>query len=239
MRDCRKYREDWIAPSGASSVTPPDCEDCRRFSSEAMALLAALAAAEPRIPEPHEDYWVAFDGRLKAKLVEEISAKAARGLRMKWIAALATAATVVMAITWGSLRLIPPATDPADSTPPDRIEFVDDHIAGLDSDVVAYLGQSELFLRTFAKIESSNLVEIEDARLGASRKLAEIAEQKAAAEDFAPVGIALDEYESVLRDIKNLRSPEEITDIQGRIQRNGLIANFKAYQPRIVLVSQR
>jgi len=49
----------------------------------------------------------------------------------------------------------------------------------------------------------------------------------------------LNEYESILREIKNLDSAEDIADIQMRIRRNGLIANLKAYQPRVILASQR
>jgi hypothetical protein len=67
----------------------------------------------------------------------------------------------------------------------------------------------------------------------------ETGEQQALAGDFAPVRIALDEYEGVLRDIKNLDSPEDLVDVQTRIQRNGLITNMMAYQPRMTLVSQR
>ena len=66
-----------------------------------------------------------------------------------------------------------------------------------------------------------------------------MAEQKKATGDFAPVQITLNEYESILREIKNLDSAEDIEDIQMRIRRNGLIANLKAYQPRVILASQR
>jgi hypothetical protein len=57
--------------------------------------------------------------------------------------------------------------------------------------------------------------------------------------DFAPVRITLDEYENVLREIKNLDSKEELTELQRRIRANGLIANMHAFQPQVMLVSSR
>jgi hypothetical protein len=53
------------------------------------------------------------------------------------------------------------------------------------------------------------------------------------------VRITLDQYENVLREIKNLSSSQELTDVQTRILSNGLIANMKAYQPQVMLVSRR
>jgi len=67
----------------------------------------------------------------------------------------------------------------------------------------------------------------------------EIGEQKDLAGNFAPVRMTLDEYENVLREIKNMGSSEELVDLQKRILANGLIANLKAYQPQVLLVSQR
>jgi hypothetical protein len=142
-----------------------------------------------------------------------------------------------LVLTWGSLRLPSPATIPAQADV--RIEFDTDHIADLDPGVVDFLGQSELFVRDFTKIEPAYTEDISDARDRASRSLAGIALQKKAAGDFQPVRITLDEYESILREIKNVESAQDITDIQTRIRRNGLIANLKAYQPRVVRVSHR
>jgi hypothetical protein len=119
------------------------------------------------------------------------------------------------------------------------VRFESDHIEGLDPRVVDFMGQSELFVRDFTKIEPSYTEEIEDARSRATRSLAGIPEQRKAAGDFAPVQITLDEYESVLLDIKNLESPKEIPEIQRRIRSVGLIANLKAYQPQVVLASMR
>ena len=49
----------------------------------------------------------------------------------------------------------------------------------------------------------------------------------------------MEKYETVLRDLRNIderSAGEDITDIQNRIQRNGLIANMKAFQPKITEV---
>jgi hypothetical protein len=118
---------------------------------------------------------------------------------------------------------------------------VDDHIAGLDSGTVAFIGQSELFLRDFTKIEPSDRVDLEDARSRARAQLSGIEDRRQAAATFPPVQSMLDEYERVLRDIKNVdeASGDEVVEIQSRISRNGLIANMKVYQPRVVLVSSR
>jgi hypothetical protein len=50
----------------------------------------------------------------------------------------------------------------------------------------------------------------------------------------------METYETVLRDLRNVdeRSvDEDISDIQKRIQKNGLIANMKAFQPRVTEIS--
>ena len=159
-----------------------------------------------------------------------------RAARYRWIAAFATAASVAVALIWGSLLI--PTPSQHDSTLANLVVETD-HIEGLDRGVVDFLAQSELLVRDFTKIEPSYKEDIADVRERASRSLASLGQQKGAAADFTPVRITLDEYESVLRDIKNLRTPEDIADIQMRIRRNGLIANLKAYQPRVVQVSRR
>jgi hypothetical protein len=227
MHDCHRFREDWI---GGSMGDPAGCDDCRRFCEEAGAVLAALDTSRPG--QLSEFYWTGFENRLRTRLTSENAVTHRRAVQTRWIVALASAASVVIAVAgWGFYR------SPARRT--DIAIFDSNHIQSLDPRVVSFLSQSELDLRNFTKIEPSYTEEIRDARDRASRSLAGIAEQKNAAANFAPVRIVLDEYESVLREIKNLDSPEDISDIQMRIRRNGLIANLKAYQPRVVLASSR
>jgi hypothetical protein len=236
MHDCQKFREDWL---DGLQTEKPVCGDCREYCQDATAVLMALDKLRDPGPEVSDNYWADFNSRLRVNLVKANASKKRSTLRMYSIAAVGAAACIVFTITWATLRLSAPPLQDAQSRQPGQIALVDDHIEGLDTQVVDYLGRSELFLRTFTKIEPSRIEDIEDARIRASRNLAGIANQKEAAADFAPVRITLDEYESVLRDIKNMDSLEDIADIKSRIQRNGLIANLKAYQPRVMLVSQQ
>ena len=105
--------------------------------------------------------------------------------------------------------------------------------------VVAFLERSELFLRNFTKIDPAYAEDINDSRNQAKQSLMEIGEQKELAGNFTPVRITLDEYENVLREIKNMDSNKELVDLQSRILSNGLIANLEAYQPQVELVTQR
>jgi hypothetical protein len=134
-------------------------------------------------------------------------------------------------VTWGTIRPTPLRAP--------RIEIVDNHIQGLDPMVVAYLERSELFLRNFTKIEPSYKEDLEDSRADAKQSLMEIGKQKDLAGNFVPVRITLDEFENVLREIKNLDSSAELPDLQNRILASGLIANLEAYQPQVMQLSQR
>jgi hypothetical protein len=232
MHDCQRFRENWIAGSRGRTRL----RGCRVSLGKPPQFLPPWMRCRPGAPNfprilGRFRQWPDRDRRGEGL-------EAVARYSSAWTDAFAAAACTVVAVTWGTFRLPDPTVQQADATQAYRIEYVDDHIKELDTHVVDYLGRSELFLRTFTKIEPSRTEDIEDARVRASRNLAGIAMQKTAAGDFAPVRIVLDEYESVLREIKNMDSSEDIADIKTRIQRNGLIANLKAYQPRVVLVSQ-
>jgi hypothetical protein len=166
---------------------------------------------------------------LREMLIQENASRSSY-VYWKW-SALAAAAAIAVVVTWGTIR-------PAQPIEP-QIKIVEDHIQGLDPMVVAFLERSELFLRNFTKIEPSYMEDLDDSRDRAKQSLMEIGEKKKLAGNFAPVRITLDEYENVLREIKNLDSSEELTDLQTRILASGLIANMKAYQPQVMLLSQR
>jgi hypothetical protein len=234
MHDCQRFREDWIAGLAEDGG---DCEPCRSFCEDARLLLQAVEGATPPVPELSEPYWDRFDDRLRWGLVQENASRTHR-LYWRWSGVAAAAAALAVVINWGGLRIDQPAVESvenAKATP--QIEFVDDHIKDLNPTVVAFLGQSELFLRSFTKIDPSYDEDLRDARSRAKQDLAEIETQKLRAADFAPARIALDEYENFLRDIKNVDSARDITDIQTRIRRSGLIANMKAYQPQVIMVA--
>jgi len=230
MHDCQRFREDWVAGLAKDFG---DCQECLSFCEEVQFILQATKA-EP-IPEPSEAYWDRYDDRLRDKL-ESVSRP--YWMYWKWAATAAAAAMILVVLSWGGMRMSQPATvDETQATP--QIELVDDHIKGLNPTVVPFLAQSELFLRNFTKIDPSYTEDLQDAQARARQGLAEIKTQKLRAADFGPVRIALDEYESVLRDIKNLDSADDVAEIQGVIRSSGLIASMKAYQPQITLVGRR
>jgi hypothetical protein len=226
MHDCQKFREAWISGTAAG---PVDCEECRLFREEAGAILLAAASAAPPVPEFPEEYWNEQDHRLREMLIRENASRSSHAY-WKW-SALAAATAIALVVAWGTNR-------PAQPIEP-QIKIVEDHIQGLDPMVVAFLERSELFLRNFTKIEPSYREDLDDSRDRAKQSLMEIGEKKKLAGNFAPVRITLDEYENVLREIKNLDSSEELADLQTRILASGLIANMKAYQPQVMLLSQR
>jgi hypothetical protein len=225
MHDCQKYREDWLA---GTQEDPVDCEDCRIFCEDANIIMVAAVVGAPPLPELSEDDLNRFDSRLRRSLARE---NAARSFNMYWKwSGVAAAAAIAAVVSWGMIETAPPVSP--------NIAVVDDHIQGLDPMVVAYLQRSELFLRNFTKIDSTQNEDLMDSRARAKQSLMEIGEQKHLADNFVPVRITLDKYENVLREIKNQESSEELADIQKRILSSGLIANMKAYQPQLMLVSQ-
>lgn len=243
MHDCQRFREDWIAASADAAAEEAaqevmDCQECQNFCEEATIILQATEA-QP-VPEFAEAYWDRYDDRLRVHLFLE-NASRRRQFYWKWSTITAAAAAIVLVLAWGGMRVATPPVETATAEP--EIEFVDAHIRGLNPAVVAFLGQSELFLRNFTKIDPSYSYkeDLQEAQARAKQGLAKIEEQKMRAGDFAPVRIALDEYESVLRDIKNLDSDsaEDVVDIQSLIRHSGLIASMKAYQPQVMLVSHR
>ena len=228
MHDCQKFREAWVA---GAAEGPVDCGECRRFREEAGAILRAAASAAPPVPEFPDEYWNGLNDQLREMLIQENASRSSHAW-WKWSAvAAAAAAAIAVFVAWGTIR-------PAQPVEP-RIKIVEDHIQGLDPMVVAFLERSELFLRNFTKIDPSYMEDLDDSRDRAKQSLMEIGEKKKLAGNFAPVRITLDEYENVLREIKNLDSSEELTDLQTRIVASGLIANMKAYQPQVMLLSQR
>jgi hypothetical protein len=232
MHDCQRFLEDWIA-GVAEDVGA--CESCRAFCEDTRLILQAIEGAAPPVPELPEAYWNRFDNRLRDGLLDR-NRWSAYKFYFKWSAATGAAAALAMVVSWGALRPSEPVKGTAKAAP--QIEFVDDHIKELNPTVVNFLGRSELFLRSFTKIDPDVEEEdLEDARSRASQDLAEIARQKSRAADFAPVRMALDEYENFLREIKHVDSAPDIAEIQTRIRRSGLIANMKANQPHMVVVA--
>jgi hypothetical protein len=230
MHDCQRFREDWIAGLTEDLAA---CEACQSFCEDTRIILQSIEGAAQPVPELTDAYWNRFDDQLRAGLIQANTSRAYQ-FYLK-LATAGVAATIVGSIAWGEIRTSRPVQPVAKATP--QIEFADNHIKGLNPTVVAFLGQSELFLRSFTKIDPEVEEDFLDAQSRATQDLAEIGKQKWRAADFAPVRMALDEYENVLREIKNVDSVADIVEIQTRIQKSGLIANIKAYQPHVILVA--
>ena len=103
-----------------------------------------------------------------------------------------------------------------------------------------FLQQSELLLRNVVKMGPKDTEDLADVQRTAGEQLLAIEQRKDAAAQLPPVRNVMDTYETVLRDIRNVdekSAADDMPDIQKRIQRNGLIANIKAFQPRVTMVS--
>jgi hypothetical protein len=85
------------------------------------------------------------------------------------------------------------------------------------------------------KLKPTSLEDVEDARRIARRQLVGLDQRKQAVSEVKPLVNVMNKYETVLRDIRNLdRRPhtDDISDIKNRIEKNGLISNLTAFQPR-------
>ena len=96
------------------------------------------------------------------------------------------------------------------------------------------------FLRNVMKLAPHDTEDLADAKKLATEQLVSIEQRKDAAADVPPVLNVMETYETVLRDLRNLDEPtaaQDVSDIQSRIKKNALIANMKAFQPNLSLVS--
>src|SRR4029453_14057141 len=148
MHDCQRFREDWTAGLVEDFG---GCEDCRSFCEQAQFILQVTSGDAQPLPELSDAYWDGYDDRLRAKLARE---NASRTYRLYWKGSAVRAAAVGgggVVMTSGGAGGLQPIGDCAKATP--QIEFVGNDIKGLNPSVVEFLGQSELFLRRFTKIE--------------------------------------------------------------------------------------
>jgi len=151
---------------------------------------------------------------------------------------LATAALLLITIGLG--RLPSPIVGlQQTAAPPAQAVYVEQSVP-LDPVTVGFLEESELLLRNVMKMAPSDVEDLADAKKAASEQLAGLDQRKEAAAEVPPVVGMMETYETILRDLRNVdirSADEDIGDIQKRIQQNGLIANMKAFQPRISEVS--
>ena len=133
----------------------------------------------------------------------------------------------------------PARPDVQTAAEPSNVFYVE-HAVPLDPVTVDFLQESELLLRNVMTMAPSDTEDLADAKKVANEQLAELEQRKEAAASVQPVVDVMDIYETVLRDLRNVddrTAEDDINDLQKRIQKNALIANMKAFQPRLTEVS--
>jgi len=238
MHNCDEFREritEYIIDREDLTVDPRFqhelliCPDCAEFYADSCEMMAALASVDATVPV--RGFTPAFELRQKNSLIEFERGRKARayGQILQWVAA----AAALFLVTASLLRF------PRPSVPATEATYVE-HPVPLDPVTVDFLQQSELLLRNVVKLAPSDTQDLEDVKRKASEQLLAIEQRKDAAAHLPHVRNVMDTYETVLRDIRNVdekSAADDMPDIQNRIQRNGLIANIKAFQPRVTMVN--
>ncbi len=225
------------------------CSDCAEFHAESRELIDALSGVAFDVTD---EQWNAMAGRLNARIHQDDAARrkpvwsrlpglSPVGSRA-WLPAFGAVAAMLLVMAGVyrlSARLI--QTVPATANPPlsAALDPVADPDPTLDPVTVEFIEQSELLLRNVMNLKPNSPDDVEQAKTIAARQLIALDQRKQAAVDNQPVVIAMDKYENILREIRNISSrpvADDIADIQNRIERNGLIAGLKAFQPRINVV---
>ncbi|HYR91683.1 MAG TPA: hypothetical protein VE422_46960 [Terriglobia bacterium] len=215
------------------------CQSCADFYAESKDVIEAMSTVAFGVSE---ERWSAMDHRLRMSLLSASTQESRWNFRM-FVPAMAGAAALLL-LTIGIYHLTPPVSvgpevdvvagsgPPPSSTEASRVV--------LDPVTVGFFEQSELLLRSFMKIEPADIEDVDDAKKIAVEQLIDIDQRKQAAAEVPRVVNVMETYETVLRDIRNLNGQtmaEDISDLQTRIEKNGLIANMKAFQPAVVLVN--
>jgi hypothetical protein len=226
------------------------CSSCADFYAESRDLMDAISEVHFEIPEEH---WDAMADRLHSRIVTDRPAKIREswfdrlglsGLGFRGYATAMAGAIAILLVTFGIYRLSTPLVGqvavkteesrPTVNTPPVAVVTSN---APLDPVTVDFLEQSELLLRSVMKLQPTSIDDLKDARETAGRQLVALDQRKEAASEIPPVVNMMGKYELILREIRNLKgqaAAEDITDIQNRIEKNGLIADMQAFQPKVV-----
>ena len=233
MHQCEEFREritERIIDREDLRAEVLICPDCAEFYAESVEMIEALSAVDLSISGRQ---WDAIEHRLRMRLVSEaLSPLNHKGTKtLRFVPALAAAAMLLITIGLYQLPAPPPS--------PTQAVYVDQTIP-LDPVTVDFLEESELLLRNVMKITASDIDDMAEAKELAGGQLADIEQRKEAAADVPPVVNVMNTYETILRDLRHLderSAADDIADIQSRIQKNGLIANIKAFQPNVTHVS--
>jgi len=232
------------------------CSSCSEFYTESRDVLDALSAVDLCVTETQ---WTGIQQRLNARILNEPVRPVLTPLKTpapgrfsgvpKLFAAAVPAAIPAMmsaaALLLATIALarfsVPFAKQQAPVAPAVAAEsaYVE-HSVPLDPVTVDFLEQSELLLRNVLKMDSTDVEDLAEARKVAGQQLAELKQRQQAAAEVPPVVSVMETYETILRDLRNVddrTADEDISDIQRRIKTNGLIANMKAFQPRVTEIS--
>ena len=236
------------------------CSSCSEFCSDSQEMIDVLSEIDLSISEGQ---WNGIQHRLlahirnttpatagfdsisvrwrpviSAKQNSEAATASPRPKRTRIPVPVWVSAVALLVVTIGLSRLTTPTGAPV-ALEPGAAVYVE-HSVPLDPVTIDFLEESELLLRTVMKIAPANVDDLEDARKAANVQLAELKQRKEAAAGAPPVVGMMETYETILRDLRNVdeqNADEDISDIQKRIEKNGLIANIKAFQPRVTEIS--
>ena len=205
------------------------CTHCCEFYLDSCEMMGALALVDASVGPVHMSFMPAVENRQERSPLPFDRGRKTRwwGIPVQWTAA----AAALILVAGGLLRIPAPTPLPA-------VQNIEQPLP-LDPVTVDFLQQSELLLRNVEKMAPNNTQDLADVKRIANEQLLAIDERKDAAAQVPPVRNVMDTYETVLRDIRNVNektAPDDVPDIQQRIQRDGLIANIKAFQPRVTTV---
>jgi len=233
------------------------CSSCSEFCADSREMMDALSEIDLSISETQ---WNGVQQRLLAHIRNatpvvagpdsrpgkrgltvvarpDSSARRERPIRTRIPVPVWLSAAALLLVTIGLSRLATPTGEPLPVEP--NAVYIE-HSVPLDPVTIDFLEESELLLQNVMKIAPAKVVNLEDARKVANVQLAELKQRKEAAAEAPPVVRVMETYETILRDLRNVddqNADEDISDIQKRIKQNGLIANIKAFQPRVTEVS--
>jgi hypothetical protein len=248
MHNCEEFRErmtEHIIDREELAANPEFqselvlCSSCAEFYAQSREMMDALNGVDLTIGESQ---WAGIEQRLSASILNSAPKRPvqiAYRPKLAWATPvlLATAAAVLLAVGVTGMRTPRPVAQT--TSEPSNVVYVE-HSVPLDPVTVDFLQESELLLRNVMKMAPTDREDLADAKKVAREQLAGLEQRKEAAASVQPVVDVMDVYETVLRDLRNVddRSAEEdISDLQKRIQKNGLIANMKAFQPRLTEVN--
>ena len=209
------------------------CNSCADFYTESKTMIEAFDSVDFQVSDTRLEL---MNDRLRVKIYEDAGLLERRGWRswfMPYVPAFAGALALLL-VSAGVYRfnMSIPAVTPLQN----GIVALPAANAALDPVTMEFIEQSELLLRSVMKLKASSTDDLKEAKEMADRHLVALDQRKQAASGIEPVVEAMDKYETVLRDICNVDNrslADDIADIQNRIQKNGLIADMKAFQPKL------